>query len=304
MSVAVIIPAYNAAPYLAATIESVLAQTAPAAQVIVVDDGSKDATAEIAGKYGDAVWCIRQENAGVSEARNHGASQASGDWMLFLDADDLLVPDALARLTTRSAEGDFGVVYGQSVYFTEATGERRLHGKGNAEGVVPAASVANFWKSVAATPGAAIIRRDIFERVGGFRREFNTTADRDFWLRAGMLAPFGFVESPVIDKREHDSNMSGDKSRARRQAAEVQFSFLAWCAEKGLAFPSVTEREVLERNIDRGLFERAFTAVEWLCGEADRRGVTGPILQRARRLLGTPSLLREVELRVRSYFSR
>lgn len=304
MSVAVIIPAYNAAPYLAATIESVLAQTSPSSQILVVDDGSKDATAEIAAKYGEAVWCLRQENSGVSVARNHGASQVSTDWLLFLDADDLLVPDALAKLTARAQENAFGVVYGQSVYFTESTGARRLHGKGNAEGAVPAASVANFWKSVAATPGAAIVRRDIFERAGGFHREFNTAADRDFWLRAGMLAPFGFVESPVIEKREHDSNMSGDKSRARRQAAEVQFSFLAWCVEKKLPFPTVTEREILDRNLERALAERAFAAVEWLCAEADKRGVAGPMVDRARRLLGTPSLLREVELRVRSYLSR
>lgn len=304
MSVSVIIPAYNAAAYLAATIESVLAQTAPAAQIIVVDDGSKDATPEIAAKFGDAVWCLRQENAGVSVARNHGAAQANAQWLLFLDADDLLVPDALAKLTARAAEGDFGVVYGQSVYFTEGTGARRLHGKGNAEGPVPAASVANFWKSVAATPGAALIRREIFEQAGGFRREFNTAADRDFWLRSGMLAPFGFVESPVIEKREHDSNMSGDKSRARQQAAEVQFSFLAWCTDRGLAFPSVTEREILERNMERGLEERAFAAVEWLSVEAQKRGISGPVFDRARRLLGTPALLREAELRVRSYFSR
>ena len=98
--------------------------------------------------------------------------------------------------------------------------------------------------------------------------------------------------------------MSGDKSRARRQAAEVQFSFLAWCAERGLAPLPVTEREILERNLERGIAERAFGAVEWLCAEANRRGVEGAIFERAARLLRMPALAREAELRVREFFAQ
>lgn len=91
----VIIPAYNAAGFIARAIDSVLAQTWPAHEIIVVDDGSTDATARMAAQYGDRVRCLRQGNAGVSAARNAGARAATGDWLAFLDADDWYYPDRL-----------------------------------------------------------------------------------------------------------------------------------------------------------------------------------------------------------------
>ncbi len=91
----VIIPAYSAAATLARALDSVLAQTWSAHEIIVVDDGSTDATAAVAAGYGDKIRYLRQDNAGVSAARNHGAQVASGDWLAFLDADDWYYPDRL-----------------------------------------------------------------------------------------------------------------------------------------------------------------------------------------------------------------
>ena len=91
----VIIPAYNAEAFIARAIDSVLAQTWPAHEILVIDDGSGDGTADIVAKYGDRVRCLRQDNAGVSAARNAGARAASGDWLAFLDADDWYYPDRL-----------------------------------------------------------------------------------------------------------------------------------------------------------------------------------------------------------------
>jgi glycosyltransferase involved in cell wall biosynthesis len=303
-SISVVIPAFNAEPYLGAAIESVLGQTRSAAQVIVVDDGSTDATSAVAEKFDDAVILIQQRNAGVSAARNNGAAAVAADWLLFLDADDLLRPDALERLAVRASEGDFGVVYGQTIYFDERKGMRRLHGRGAAEGAVPAAARANFWKSVIATPGAAITRRVVFEETGGFRAEFNTAADRDFWLRAGSIAQFGFVETPVTEKREHEQNMSGDKSRARRQAAEVQLSFLAWCAARRLPKPPHDEREILSRNLERALTEGSLSAAEWLLDQAKACGFIDDEFRRAERMLAMPGFARELELRVRALFAK
>jgi len=90
----VVIPAFNAAATLAHAIESVRAQTWPAHEIIVVDDGSTDATAEVAHQFAD-VRLIRQANSGVSVARNAGAAAATGDWLAFLDADDSFAPDRL-----------------------------------------------------------------------------------------------------------------------------------------------------------------------------------------------------------------
>lgn len=91
----VVIPAYDAAATLARAIESVLGQSWPAHEIIVVDDGSRDATAEIALGYGAPVRLVRQANQGVSVARNAGAAAATGDWLAFLDADDWYAPDRL-----------------------------------------------------------------------------------------------------------------------------------------------------------------------------------------------------------------
>jgi GT2 family glycosyltransferase len=91
----VVIPAFNAAATLARAIESVRAQSWPAHEIIVVDDGSTDATAGIARQFGDVVRLIQQNNSGVSVARNAGAAAATGDWLAFLDADDWYAPDRL-----------------------------------------------------------------------------------------------------------------------------------------------------------------------------------------------------------------
>ena len=91
----VIIPAYNSAATLARAIDSVLAQTCPAHEIIVVDDGSADDTLQLAQGYGAPVRVIHQSNAGVSVARNRGAEAATGDWLAFLDADDWYYPDRL-----------------------------------------------------------------------------------------------------------------------------------------------------------------------------------------------------------------
>lgn len=91
----VVIPAYNSAATLARAIESVRAQSWPAHEIIVVDDGSLDATADVARQFGETVRLIQQPNSGVSVARNAGAAAASGDWLAFLDADDWYAPDRI-----------------------------------------------------------------------------------------------------------------------------------------------------------------------------------------------------------------
>ena len=91
----VVIPAYNSAATLARAIESVRAQSWPAHEIIVVDDGSTDATADVARQFGEDVRLIRQPNSGVSAARNAGAAAASGDWLAFLDADDWYAPERI-----------------------------------------------------------------------------------------------------------------------------------------------------------------------------------------------------------------
>ena len=303
-SIAVIIPAFNAAPWIAEAIDSVLAQTRPASTVIVVDDGSTDATASVAERYGDAVMLIRQPNAGVSAARNHGAAQAHADWLLFLDADDRLRPQALEALAARRAQGEFGVVYGQTEDFGDSTKTHTIRGDGGMEGLRPAACRAAFWKAPISTPGAVMIRADLFAEAGRWDERFNTTADRDLWCRAGVLSEFAFAPSIVVERRLHGENMSADKNRARRQAVEVQLQFFSWCAARKIdtAFLETSERDILERNLRRAFEERAFTAAAWIATEAARRSIAGELFRRAKRLASMPAFARELELKFRGLF--
>lgn len=110
ISFSVVIPNYNNGTTLARAIDSVLAQTWPAHEIIVIDDGSTDDSAAVAACYGDRVRYVRQANAGVSAARNHGARLATGTWLAFLDADDIYMPDRLGahgRWITREPDLDF-----------------------------------------------------------------------------------------------------------------------------------------------------------------------------------------------------
>lgn len=306
MEIAVIIPAYNAAAWLEPCIRSVLEQTRSACQVIVVDDGSTDATPSCREIFDDAITYLRQDNAGVCAARNLGASVANAEWLLFLDADDRLRPDALAALAKRAAEGSFDLVYGRTLHFDDASGKTREHGHGGCEGPIPAGSVGNFWKSVPGSPGAVLLKADLLRRAGGFNPRFDTAADRDLWLRCGTLTPFGFTNALVLEKRTHFGNMSGNVDKARRQGAEVQLAFLDWCTERGvpLAPLQTSVHEILVRNIVRAIEQRAFTATAWLCAEAEARDVHDPTLTRARRYLAMPPVLRAVELAIRERLSR
>jgi hypothetical protein len=300
-TVAVIIPAYNAAPWLAEAIESVLAQTVAASSIVVVDDGSTDDTLAVAGKFGDAIRLLTQSNEGVSVARNRGSNQVSADGLLFLDADDRLRPEAIARLTACATQKNYGVVYGETWSFGDGTRQRAP--QLSCEGLPPAATIANFWKSVPSSPGAVLMRSEIFHNAGGFDPALSTAADRALWLRLGAETTWGHVAEVVLERREHPESMVRDRARARTQAAQAQLTFLDWCraARPGMLPEFPNEGEVFHRNLLRALDERQFDAVQWLSDEAARRKVEHATLAHARRLLTMPALVREAELKLRTW---
>lgn len=119
--VSVIVAAYNAERFIWQCLDSVLAQTMPDFEVVVVNDGSEDATSEIVESYASRdrrIHVIHKENGGVSTARNRGLAEAKGEWVFFLDADDRLKPDAFSRMLDKSADAD-GVFGGYEVYDSE-----------------------------------------------------------------------------------------------------------------------------------------------------------------------------------------
>lgn len=178
----VIIPVYNGAATLARAIESALAQSTPAAELIVVDDGSTDESARIAGGFGAQVTCIRQQNAGVSAARNAGARRARGEWLAFLDADDWYYPDRLrwhAEWIARDPSLDFltgdydyrrpdGSLISRSMEVTEA-GTALLRKAGGAREVVMALDeMALFIENHFGDTHTLSVPRRSFLALGGY----------------------------------------------------------------------------------------------------------------------------------------
>lgn len=164
--ISVVIANYNYGRYLAETIESVLAQTYPHVEVIFIDDGSTDDSLEIAQRY--PITVLAQQNQGVSTARNNAAQYARGEYILFLDSDDLLYPDSLEVLQTRleAEEPAAGFAYGQLQYFGEKNtifSSQAFDSK--------ALSRENYIQT------SALIRLAAFNAVGGFDRGFDLRED-------------------------------------------------------------------------------------------------------------------------------
>lgn len=173
-SVSCIVPVYNGERYLGETIDSILGQTLAPLEVIIVDDGSTDATAAVVKSYGESVRYIYQEHAGVSEARNHGVRLAAGDLLAFLDADDLFVPRKLERQAERFAvrpELDMSSAYTLNFWSPELNDEERDHDP----------KLATPWPRHIST---WMLRPALFERVGGFDENMPLSQDVDWNVRA------------------------------------------------------------------------------------------------------------------------
>ncbi len=202
--VSVIIPCYNQAHFLPGSIGSALAQTHPHVEVIVVDDGSTDNTSEVAKRYG--VNCVRQQNQGLSGARNGGIRASRGDYLMFLDADDHLTPNAAeSHLECFAAHPEAGFVVGD-IDLMSADGSYLRSPRwaaseaGQYEQLLRASHVANTI--------AVMLRRSVLESVGEFKTSLPSSEDYEMLLRVARSFP-GFRHHGVVAHyRRHQSNMS------------------------------------------------------------------------------------------------
>jgi len=220
--VSVIIPVYNGERYFARTIESVLAQTYSAKEIVVVDDGSRDSSREVVARYlrHSNIRLIAQENAGVAAARNAGIRAASGEYIAVLDQDDLWLPDKLARQVEYLDEHPEIALVHSNIHFIDEAGER-----------IPDPE----WAWVAPTCGqvlpelvqrnsictcTVLLRKRALEQAGLFRQALAPADDWDLWLRIAARHPIGFVDAVTACYRVHQGNES--RNLLKMQEAEIR----------------------------------------------------------------------------------
>jgi hypothetical protein len=198
--VSVVIPCYNAAPFVAETIESVLAQTHPEVEVIVVDDGSTDGSWRVVERYADRILAVRLErNRGGSHARNRGAELATGEFLMFLDADDCIEPHTLRCLVDALRDTSDATAVCPWVRLKQHGGEW-VDTPTEIPLPDPAADPLHQWlDSRWAPPCAVLWRRSVYERTGGWDEEVSYNDDGDLMLRSFLhgtrlvIAPCGLA---------------------------------------------------------------------------------------------------------------
>lgn len=216
--ISIVIPTYNHAHFLSRAVDSALAQEYPRVEVVVVDDGSKDDTAQVAAAYGERIHYVRQENQGLAGARNTGIGASHGDFYFFLDADDWMLPHTLTKLwEVMSAKGpDCGIIACLPSLVEVKDGVERdveLDPPKDQGSVIPVS-----WTDLAASsrfPCTVLARAAAFEKCGLFDASYRHFGceDRDMWLRIAATYRIWLIQERLVVLRYHGTNMSSDPTR-------------------------------------------------------------------------------------------
>jgi glycosyltransferase involved in cell wall biosynthesis len=197
--VSVIIPTYNRAALVAEAVASVLAQTCQDFELLVVDDGSTDGTAQTLTAFGDQVTLLRQPSRrGVAAARNRGIAAARGEWLAFLDSDDLWLPEKLARqLALLAAHPELRLCQTEEIWVRRGVRVNKplTHRMAGGDLFLPS------LRRCLVSPSAAILHRRLVEEHGGFDEDLPAAEDYDLWLRLTWRYPVGLLPEPLIIKR-------------------------------------------------------------------------------------------------------
>lgn len=217
-TVSVVIPCYNALRWIGATVDSVLCQSTPPLEVIVVDDGSTDGTADSVRRNFPQVRVLEQPNAGVASARNQGVAVARGEWVAFVDADDIWLREKLqkqhdvvgAHPNARMVYTAWHVWHSSELVVDEPTlqrlsapQQRGLDWSGPSGWIYPELLVDSVvWTST------VMLQRSLFNELGGFDETLRVGEDYDLWLRASRLTPILRVPEPLALYRQHEANLT------------------------------------------------------------------------------------------------
>lgn len=211
--ISVIIPTYNMEKYITDAIDSALAQTYKNVEIIVVDDGSTDFTINILKKYNSKIKYFYQKNKGPSAARNVGIKYAKGEYIAFLDSDDVWLPRKLELQVKYFSENAFrGLIY-TGYYTIDETGETvEIH---KIEDFSKNKVLKDlFFKNVISTASTIMVNRECFEESGGFDENLAVAEDWDMWLRIIKRYDFDYISEPLVKVKFRKGSQSyyGDKN--------------------------------------------------------------------------------------------
>ena len=216
--ISVVIPCFNQGRFLADAIRSVGAGSRRSFEVIVVDDGSTDETSSVAKRFPDVVY-VGQPNTGLAAARNRGLAGSRGEFVVFLDADDVLAPDAL-QIGASALEGHTECAFATGrCLMMDATG--RLQPTPEQPRLTHDAYTELLRQNYIWMPAMAIFRRTALIEIGGFNPNERAAADYDLYLRAARRWPAFDHAAVVAYYRQHNANMSADSSRMLRETLKV-----------------------------------------------------------------------------------
>jgi glycosyltransferase involved in cell wall biosynthesis len=219
MSISVVIPTYNCGPYIGEAIDSVLGQSLPPDEIVVVDDGSTDDTPERVAAYAGRVRYIRQENARVSVARNRGIAETSGELIAFLDADDVWHPAKLERqLAVLRERPEIGALGTRLINWPQ---QRFVPA-----GELPPTEVINLPMERMLiknelTTSSVIVRRNLIERLGAFDPTLFGPEDYDMWIRIGLVAGLAKIDLRLAGHRNLPGSLNKQSETMRDGLARI-----------------------------------------------------------------------------------
>lgn len=269
-AVSVIMAAYNVEAFVGGAIASVRAQTFPALELLVVDDGSTDGTAAIVERHAreDArIRLLRQPNRGLSAARNRAMREARGHYLAILDSDDAWAPDFLgAQLRILEERPDVDIVTGNAWF---EGGPRSGQAAGPTPDARPEPDLHELLQDETAVFIMSVFRRRVFDTIGGFDESFRTNEDYDFWIRAA-LAGFRFARNdrPAGYYRRRDDSLSADEERMLSGILRVYDKTRPALAGRP------AELAVLESQVSRFETERVAAQARLALQRGDRAAVT------------------------------
>lgn len=245
------VSAYNRKDLLRESLDSLLQQDYPEIEIIVVDDGSTDGTAEMVKAEYPQVNYIYQDNAGDAAAKNHAAKMAKGEYIVFNDSDDMFLPDTVSRLYDLVKDHPGACSYGS--YITIDAKGKRLPTKSKVPVLPQGKITSQLLSHVVVNCCGFLIPLELFKKHGGFDRSLRAGHDWKLSLILSLETDFYAAADPVFLRRRHGSNLSTASYRGSRIMLDVFEDFVSAHAEKLSAWGKIirSRRAVLHNKLAR-----------------------------------------------------